>query len=739
MPSFLAEVRRRNLLRAAAANALIAWIIIEAGSVLLPTFGATETAFRVYTIVVIVGFAASLALAWVFGIAPEGAKLDREVDGATLGTSRPKQITNVVVIVLLVAALAISVTLNVAGVRDDEPGPSQAAARPSLAVLPFASLSTEPDNALFTDGIHDDLLTKLANIGSCKVISRTSVMEYRDTTKNLREIGEVLGVEAVVEGSVQRLGNNVRINIQLIDARTDEHLWAQSYDRQLTAQNVFQIQSEISAAIARALNAELTASERVRVAAVPTQDLRAYRLYVAGRDNLHVRRLEALQRGRKQFEQAIELDPGYAEAHAGLAESILLLMINHTVIPWDEAFQMAQASIDTALRLDPENTNAFAAQGLLQAHRWSRTRTGDSNSKAETAFRRALELNPNHAQAYMWFASLRADEQRIDEAIELYHRSMEVDPLGRIPYSNVPSLYARKGELQKAIDLWLEAIELHPDWPTPYNYLAAHLFGLGRLDEALAWHRKAEEVAGGIQTNNIAVGIYMALGQRERALEYIRSVPDDHPAAGARTAFVALVNQDVDTALAELDEVLEQGSAVQFLWSVVADVAVLAGHLDRVRELTRANLPALVEPKPQIDSFTLPALERLAYAYLEQGKAERGRELLEAALRVVRGLPRLGIHGQGAREAEILALLGRKQEALILFEAAVKEGYRSPLNSIWPIEFNPYLESLRGEPRYQEAVVEVEQSMRSMRRRVDAAHASGDWEPLRALASRSDG
>lgn len=222
MHKFFAELRRRNVPRIAAAYALSAWILIEAGSVLLPTFGAAEGVFRAYVIVVIAGFAVAVVLAWLLEWTPEGVKLDRNIERvAAPAPAAAGGRLNYVIIALLVLALTVSVTFNVV---DRESGTADATPR-SIAVLPFESLGSNSDNEMFTDGIHDDLLTRLASIQSLKVISRTSVMEYRDTSKNVRDIGEELGVESILEGSVQRVGDNVRINLQLVDADTDERLW----------------------------------------------------------------------------------------------------------------------------------------------------------------------------------------------------------------------------------------------------------------------------------------------------------------------------------------------------------------------------------------------------------------------------------------------------------------------------------------------------------------------------------
>ena len=414
MNSILTELRRRSVLRVAAAYGLAAWIIIEAGSVLLPTFGAKESTFQAYVIIVLVGFLVALVCAWIFEITPDGVKLEKDVD-RTVSDTRSGHNFNYTIIGLLLVALAVSITFNVTGIRGGIQSAPEArtALRRSIAVLPFTSLSNDPDNAQFVDGMHDDLLTKLANIGGLKVISRTSVLEYRNTSKNLRQIGQELGVDTLLEGTVQRVADNVRINVQLIDAQTDEHLWAQTYDRQLTMQNIFSIQSEISEAISGALQATLMPRAQDRIEIIPTDDLRAYSLYVSGRDNLYLRRLETLQQARRQFEQAIEIDPDYADAYAALAESVIVLYSNHQVLSREEAYELARTNLDEAFRLNPELADAYATEGLLQTGIWMQTRVGLENLEAEKAFEYAISLNPNHARAYMWFALLRDTESAL--------------------------------------------------------------------------------------------------------------------------------------------------------------------------------------------------------------------------------------------------------------------------------------------------------------------------------------
>lgn len=740
MRSFVSELRRRNVLRVAAAYALVAWIIIEAGSVLLPTFGADDRVFQAYVIVVIAGFVVSLVAAWVFELTPEGVKLDRDVVRAAPRTMHEKQAFNYAIIALLIVALAVSITFNVTGVRSGirSADAVPASLRPSIAVLPFTSLSDDPDNVRFVDGIHDDLLTKLASIGSLKVISRTSVLQYRNTTKTLPEIGEELEVDTLLEGTVQQVGDNVRINVQLIDADSDEHLWAQTYDRQLTMQNIFSIQSEISAAISGALRATLTPQTRAPAESIPTQNIRAYGLYVSGRDNLYLRQLETLREARRQFEQAIELDPEYAEAYVGLAESVLLLNINHQAIPQEQAFEIAEANLDRALALNPELADAYATEGLLKSYRWSQTRIGPENIEAEAAFEYAISLNPNHAQAYMWFASLRDNEQRFDDAIALYHRAMQLDPLARIPYSNLPTLYAQQGQNDVALKLWNDAVEIHPEWPTPYLYVATHLFGLGRIDEALAWYVRGRELSTDpAQGINIAFGAYAQFGETEKARAILTSLPDGHPLTPLSPGVELYLDGEYAQSLDFFATVIEQNERIpQYVTKFVSDIAIMAGDLERARHYIYVVSPVLKsDAETRIDRFTIRDVVKLAYIDLQSDNIARGRELLTAALPVAQSLPRLGMFGQGIRDVQIYALLGRKEDALEALDAAVDAGFRGtiPYDS-WLLEEDPYLASIRDDSRFARVVANLEVLVGEMRERAADAEESGNWAALRALA-----
>ncbi len=735
MHKLIRELQQRNVLRVATAYAVGAWILIEAGSVLMPTFGAPEWLFRAYVLVVIAGFIAALIFAWIFEVTPDGVKREKDLDRSTPESASSGRKFNLFIITLLAIALGISVTLNVTGLRNQGIGQS-------IAVLPFTSRSTDPENAVFTDGIHDDLLTRLANVDSLKVISRTSVMDYRDTTKNLRQVGEELGVATILEGAVQRSGNSVRINVQLIDAKTDKHLWAKTYDRALSTRNIFAIQSEISAEIATALRATLSPQEKARLANIPTENLEAYRLYTAGRRNLHTRQLEDLLTARQQFQQAITLDPQYAQAYAGLADAFQLLVINHNAISWDEAIPAAQQALDTALSLDDQLADGYASLGLLKTQLGQLDLNDNAYAEAEAALQRAIELNPSHARAYMWLASLRENQYRYDDAIALNKRSLEFDPIGRIPYTNIAVLYSKQGRYDEALSQWLAALEIHPDWPTLYANISEHLESLGRLDEALAWAVKARELSSDPVLGQNQLRLLVEFGDHDKALKLIETVPPGHPLFGVFQAFAQMIQQDFFTALTiMIDAYNDKTTVPNFINGLTSDIALMTGDLDLSLEYCLRADPTLVSNDiPTITDLNDQHAVKFAYLLQQQGEYDRARRLLETTLPVVQSLPRLGITGEGIREVQVLALLDRHQEALEAFRKVVDEGFRSSLAfSSWTLDQHPYLDSIRDNPRFKSIQAEIEADIALMRERAHRAEASGDWATLIAATYNSVG
>ena len=738
MASFVSELRRRSVLRVATTYALVAWIVIEAGSVLLPTFGAPEWFFRVYVIIVATGFVAALIFAWIFEITPDGVKLDRDVDRSAEAHPNHGR-KNTAIIALLVIALGISITFNITGMRGSaiDINDEAVAVHNSIAVLPFTSRSSIEENQFFADGIHDDILTRLAEIDSLRVISRTSVNQYRDTTRNLRKIADELGVTTVVEGAVQRSGDQVRITVQLINAATDEHIWAGSYDHELTIENLFEVQSEIAAQIASSLRAALTPEQEIRLAAIPTGNIDAYTAYVVGRENLLRREYASLVSAREQFKYAIELDPGYAQAHSALAETILITLANHQSIVREEAFGLASEHLDEALRLDPELAQAHAARGLMKMMQWEVTRDGAGNLEAAASFDRSLALNPNTADAYVWYSSLRRAEGRIPEAIELLTQALVIDPLSRIPYVNLPSLLAVEGQTERTTELLLQAIKLFPDWGTPYTYLSNHMLGLGRLDEAVAWGLEAARLSEDPIAGGPLLGVYQEFGDRESIAEFIHAFPTEHPLYGAGKGYWQFGQKDYEGALASFSAFRTDAEfPVPFLTPLLASAAIMVGDFELAHEtLVRGNPMLVSDSENQVDRQNVAAAVLLAHVEQQRNRPDTASRLLEQAQPIVRRLPRLGMGGHGIRDVQILAMQGRPNAAIEALTDAVDEGFVSSVSfDLWAFEDDPIIASLKDDPRYEALRQQMYEKIEVMRLEVDKARSANDWSTLLARA-----
>ncbi len=402
--------------------------------------------------------------------------------------------------------------------------PAATAALPSVAVLPFVSLSADPENEYFADGITEDVIAQLSKIRALKVVSRTSVMPFKQHTQGLREIAQQLQVGAVLEGSVRRAGSRVRIVAQLVNADTDQHLWAETYDRELT--DIFAIQSEVALQIVGALRAELSPVERVRIERQPTRDPHAYQLHLQGRHHLIRYTSDSMRKAIEYFERAIAHDPDYAPAFAGIAMALTELG-EMGALPPDDAYPRAQAAAARALAIDSELADAHCTVGyarLVYEFDW----TG-----AETAFKRAIELRPGDADAYDLCGRLCSAQERFEEAIVLQRRAQELDPLAH--RTDVATLLMRAGRYDEAVEAARHAAELAGDDARACSTLGWALFESGQQEEGLARLERAVELSSGNSLWLAQLGQACALaGRTARARELLAQLE-----AQSRTRYVA--------------------------------------------------------------------------------------------------------------------------------------------------------------------------------------------------------
>ncbi|MGH8059552.1 MAG: tetratricopeptide repeat protein, partial [Candidatus Entotheonellia bacterium] len=345
------------------------------------------------------------------------------------------------------------------------------------AVLPLTNLSPDPENEYFSDGLTEDILTQLSKIRRLKVISRTSVMQYKKTSKNLREIGRELGVATILEGSVRKAANKVRISVQLVDAGTDEHLWAETYDRELA--DIFAIQSDVAQQIADALRAHVSPEERARIEHRPTENLEAYQAYLKGLFLWNRRTDESVNAGIEHFNRAIELDPGYAPAYVGFADSYIVLGNFGTYRP-GVIYPLAKAAALKALAIDPTLGDAHASLAQVKMnHDWDWV-------GAERAFLTAIELRPSSANAHHWYALYLSSMGRFDQALVEIDRAQGLDPLSAAIGSNVAAILFSARRYDQALAAIHQALKMNPEFRTSYLYLGVVLLLTGAYAEALS-------------------------------------------------------------------------------------------------------------------------------------------------------------------------------------------------------------------------------------------------------------
>src|SRR5438309_3453789 len=445
MSSFFEELKRRKVYRVAIAYIVAGWALAQGLAQVLPVFDISDSVVRVVIALLLIGFPVALVLAWVFDVTSQGI---RATSTPSVPVARRRR--------NLIMLIAIGVIISVAAGFFLLPRAAARKVDKSIAVLPFQNLSDEKENAYFADGIQDDILTNLSKIGDLKVISRMSVMSYRgEGTRNAREIGKALGVATLLEGSVRRVGNRVRVNVQLIDASNDEHVWAEDYDRDLT--DVFAIQTDLAQKIASALQAKLSPNEKARLDRRPTQNPDAYLLFVQAHD--YANRAEMFHdtslKAEPLFEQAIKLDPNFAAAFAGL--SMVESWVYHSFDPVPSRREKARLNAEEALRLQPDLPEGHLALGFSYYY-------GDRDyERALAEFEIAKRGLPNEAQAYMAIGAIQRRQGRWVESTANLEKAAELDPKNSSVLLNLGYNYMSTRNFEAAEKIFDRGIEAAPE------------------------------------------------------------------------------------------------------------------------------------------------------------------------------------------------------------------------------------------------------------------------------------
>lgn len=512
---FLAELKRRNVYKVAVAYGIVSWLLIQIATQVFPFFEIPSWVVRLVVVVLLFGFPVALVVAWVFELTPEGLKRTEEVaphESITRSTGRKLDFAIIGALLAVIAALVFP--------RSHTGRAERASTVPqkSVAVLPFENLSPDPGNVYFAEGVQEEILSRLSKLAQLKVISRTSTQRYKSSPENLRQIAQQLGVTHILEGSVQKAGEQVRVHVQLINANTDSQLWAERYDRDLT--DVFAVESEIAQKIADTLQAKLTGTEQRALAIRPTENTEAHQLYLKGRYFWNKRTGDDLKRAIEYFNQAIEKDPNYALAYAGLADAFVLIPQYTAGAPKDW-IPKAQSAARKALELDETLAEAHACLAESYA-------TYDLDfAESVKEFRRAIQLNPNYATAHQWYGYIALVVQgRFDEAIAEVRRAVELDPLSLIINADLGATYVNARRADDAIDQLGRTLQLDPGFYYAHWNLGTALEFKGSLEAAIAEYQKAHELNDDSYILGLLGHAYAISGRKNEALQILKQLTE---------------------------------------------------------------------------------------------------------------------------------------------------------------------------------------------------------------------
>jgi adenylate cyclase len=562
--NFFAELKRRNVYKVAVAYAVVSWLLIQAASILFPTFEAPPWVMKIFVAVILLGFPAALILSWAFEITPEGIKLESEVapnESVTRRTGR--KIVGMTVVLAVIAAGLFAFQYVRSKSTTSVTTVLPAVVAKSIAVLPFESLSEEKGNAYFAEGVQDEILTRLAKVADLKVISRTSTQHFKSAPENLPQIAKQLGVMNILEGSVQKANDQVRVNVQLINALTDAHLWAETYERKLT--DIFAVESEIAKTVAETLQAKLTGSEKSSIAKVPTANPEAYELYLKGKFFLAKRSGADLRKAIEYFDQAITKDPNYALAYVGLADSYLLLPTYGSVSPRD-SLPPAKVALKKALELDDSLAEAHASFGLL-------ANLELDLKHAVEEVQRAIELKPNYATAHHWLALGFMILGRFDPAISEAKRAIELDPLSLIINADCGWVYFNARRYDEAEAQARRTLEMDSHFFLAHYYLGAALQFKGHVAQAVPEYQKAFDLNKDPYSLAMLGQAYARNGQKQEAQKILARLNEEaksHYIAPYAFALVQVALGDKDRAIEALERAYEQGET-NYLFVIKVD------------------------------------------------------------------------------------------------------------------------------------------------------------------------
>ena len=723
--SIIQELKRRNVFRVVIVYVVVSWLLMQIGDVMFPALLLPEWAPTLLVAFLILGFPLVVVFAWAFELTPDGMvrTADVPVESSVAGDTGRK--INFMIIGILAVAVVFLLAKDALLPSDPEPQIIDISDR-SIAVLPFKNLSASEENAsFFAGGLHDELLTLLSRLEDLKVISRTSV-ERLDPDLSIPEIGELLGVATILEGQVQRAGDRLRINVQLIDTSKEGHLWANIYDSRLTAENVFDVQSNIARTIASALQVELSADDVETLQAVPTTNTEALEKYLLGMQVAKRATFEAYRQAETYLVEATTMDDSFVDAWAGLAK-IRNGMFSTGVIEEERYIEDAGQAVEKALALDPRNALALSIRAFLQ------TKTGEIEG-AEKSFRTAIEIEPHNSLVNENFGQWLRTMGRLEEARNVLKMALEYDPLSPDLLFEYGRTEMFLGNPERNIEIGERLLEIDPSSISGYVALLQANLWRGRLDQAWPWFIKAMEIDPGDYETIAHIALFHEeLGMREIADRYLakaESLKADAPVVIKCKAMLLAGRGQNNEAAALADHFLVAGfddrwNSDQVLLRLLRDRAVDSGNTQEAVDRYRDRMPEIFAEVPQVNASNYFAAADIAFALKKNNEPDKATTLIEAALRWYEGNQPAGVYSyqSGTVIPELHAVAGDHDLAMTMILDAADSGVRWKWH--WSVS-NKNFDVIRDRPEFRQMLDRVDKDLAAQRERVLSIPYSGE-------------
>lgn len=712
---FIKELRRRRVLSNAALYIVAAWVTIQVASEAIDA-GILRISLRDVFVATFLGFPVALIVSWFYDITRRGLVRTPPAD-AEESFNRSLRKRDYGILSALAAAWLVAVFLVHTPVTLEK----------SIAILPFDNPGLDPENEMFAYGIRVDLQTQLQKVHDLKVVARES-SDSVDAAMPLSQIGLRLGAAYLLKGSVERAFDQVRVSAILIHAETETQAMAVNYDRTVTAGDWFDIRNEITDNITRSLRAELSPDEKRRLRAEPTQSLAALNVYGQGMRLKGRRTVGSLAEAVEHFQKAIELDPEFALAYVGLADSLYLHRL-YSQRSRKEIVPDMKAAVDKALAINDELGEAYVTRAVIE-------NIENGNTLAmETHYKRALDLSPNYPIAHDWYGSFLVGTGRREQGLASKQRAFALDPESAHLAYSVGFTLMNLGRDDEALGQFETAIELDPAVPGPYERIGDIHGARGRLVDAVIWQRKGVALDPADPVGRILLGtIYLDLGDVDTAQKWFdraaELVPPEFPLADGLKEPVLLRQGKLDESIPYARINIEFDPHQRHSLSNLRNYDLRTGDLDAALARYESAFPALfTEPQPTVHSDNLEFAVDVALVLLRMGQIERANQLLDESLEVMGAAAPLGDSSVYSIQHVIIhALQGDRKTALDVLRQTIDSGWR---DAWWfYLEIDPSLDSIRKEPEFQSMLQKIREDMASQRERLKELQATGQIDPI---------